>query len=82
MSHLIHEQLKLIDKDYMDLEAMLKVQPIKVTLLSAGTFSRYLEEQQRKGVDLAHLKPRHTNVEDSTIQTLLRINYELSRTKL
>jgi hypothetical protein len=82
MSHLIHEQLKLIDKDYMDLEAMLKVQPLQVTLLSTGTFSRYLEEQQRKGVDLAHLKPRHTNVEDSTVQTLLRINYELSHTEL
>jgi len=78
VGHLIHEQLKAVDQDYKNLEAMLKIQPLRVTLLSKGTFPRYLEEQQRAGADLAHLKPRHTNVSDSVIQVLLRLSRELA----
>jgi len=69
--HLIHKQLKAIDKDYKDLEDMLGIQPLRVTLLPKGSFHRYYEEKRKVGADLAHLKPPHMNASDDDIQELL-----------
>jgi len=69
---LIHNHLKEIDVDYRDVEAMLGVQPIRVTLLPLGTFQRYYEERRKEEADLARLKPPHMNASDEVIQKLVK----------
>jgi phenylacetate-coenzyme A ligase PaaK-like adenylate-forming protein len=74
VERLIHEQLKAINRDYKDLVSMLETKPLRVKLLSKGTFQRYLEEKQRAGVDLAHLKPPHMNASDTLIGELVLLS--------
>ncbi len=71
---MIHEQLKMIDIDYKDIETYLELQPVRVTLLSRGTFQRYTEEKRKEDVDLAQLKPPRMNPPDSVIQHLLQFS--------
>ncbi len=53
----LHDLLKEMVVDYKDVEGMLGYRPLKVTLLSPGTFDRYIQHRLRQGADLAHLKP-------------------------
>ncbi len=69
----IDNQLKILDADYRDVGAYLKLQPVKVTLLPAGTFQRYTAEKRREGADLAHLKPVRVNPPEEILQRLLRL---------
>jgi hypothetical protein len=78
VKNLIHNQLKSMDYNYNDLEGMLGLDPLRVTLLSPGTFANYIEEKRKSGViELAHLKPAHMNVSDTAINDLLRISQEV-----
>jgi hypothetical protein len=74
VEHLIHEQLEATVQDYKNLVGMLGIQPLRVRLLSQGTFQRYLEEKQRAGADLAHLKPPHMNASDTLIGELVLLS--------
>ncbi|MBA7653801.1 hypothetical protein ES703_61662 [subsurface metagenome] len=74
MEAMIDEQLKIVDTDYKDLHSYLNLQPVRVTLLSQGTFQRYTEEKRKKGANLAHLKPTHVNPSEVVIQRLLRLS--------
>jgi hypothetical protein len=76
VEHLIHTQLKALDEDYKNLQDMLGIQPLKVTLLAQGSFQRYYEEKRKAGADLAHLKPPHMNAFDGDIQELLYLTQE------
>jgi len=71
LERLIHQELATINQDYRDLEKMIGVRPLRVTLLPAGSFQRYYEERKRSGADLAHMKPPHMNASDTVIQNLL-----------
>lgn len=71
---MIDRQLKIIDTDYKDVNGYLKLQPVRVTLLSSGTFQRYMDEKRKEGVDLAHLKPSHVNPPSAIIQRLLELS--------
>jgi hypothetical protein len=71
LEKLIHEQLANLNRDYRDLESMLGIRPLRVTLLPAGSFQRYYEERKKGGADLARLKPPHMNASDAVIQDLL-----------
>ena len=74
VEQLIDTQLKAIDTDYGDLDSLLQLQPVRVTLLSRRTFERYFEEKRKEGADLAHLKPKHINASDAQIQRLLQLS--------
>lgn len=76
MENRIHKQLKKVDTDYSDVESYLKLQPVRITLLSPGTFDRYIQEKRREGADLAHLKPPHINPPETVIQRLLLLSKE------
>ncbi len=76
---MIDEHLKMVDTDYRDIDAYLKLQPVRVTLLSTGTFQRYIKEKREMGADLAHLKPSHINPPEAVIQRLLELS-EVNRT--
>ena len=76
----IDEQLKIIDTDYSDIHTYLKLQPVRVTLLSPGTFGCYTQEKRKEGADLAHLKPIHMNAPKAVIQHLLQLS-DIAREK-
>ena len=82
VERLIDAQLKTVDVDYRDLGSWLELQPVKVTLLSEGTFQRYFEEKRNEGADFAHLKPKHVNASDAEIQRLLQLSNEENNRKL
>lgn len=71
LERLIHQELVSINHDYKDLESMLGIQPLRVTILPAGSFQKYYEKRKASGADLAHLKPPHMNASDTIIQDLL-----------
>jgi hypothetical protein len=66
----VHDQLKRVDIDYVDVERYLGANPVRVTLLEEGSFARYTEAMVREGADLAHLKPKHINPSPETIELL------------
>jgi hypothetical protein len=74
VERMIDEQLKMVDTDYRDIDTYLKLQPVRVTFLSRGTFERYMEEKVKEGADLAHLKPTHINPSKAVIQHLLQFS--------
>jgi len=76
IAEMIDQQLQAIDVDYRDVGVQLALQPIRVTLLSPGTFQRYYEEKQKEGADLAHLKPPHMNASNAIIERLLSLSQE------
>jgi hypothetical protein len=67
----IHAELKKVDSDYADLEDMLGLKPLQVTILPEGSFQAYVTKQREAGADLAHLKPPHVNPTDAVIDKLL-----------
>jgi len=69
----IHQQLKNLDKDYANLESMLNLNPLKVTILPGGSFQTYTAKQRAAGADLAYLKPPHVNPTDAQIKMLLTV---------
>lgn len=68
----IHARLKEIHEPYAELEQMLGMDPLRVTLLPRGAFARYFFERQAEGADLAHLKPSHMNPSDEIIRRFLQ----------
>ncbi len=79
LERMIDEQLKIVDTDYRDIDAYLKLQPVKVTLLSRGTFQRYMEDKMKEGADLAHMKPNHINAPELVIKRLLQLSEASSK---
>lgn len=77
----VHEHLKALNPFYADLESMLEVQPLMVTLLPQGTFQAYFMEKQAAGADLAHMKPPHMNPSDKVISDLLRLSKQVTGSK-
>jgi len=71
---MVDEQLKLIDTDYKDIDAYLKLLPVRVTLLSPSTFQKYTDEKVREGAELAHLKPTHINPPQPVIERILQLS--------
>lgn len=74
VANLIDEQLKAVDVDYRDIDSYLELQPVKVTLLSRGTFERYYQEKVNEGADMTHLKPPHMNAPEKAIKRLLELS--------
>jgi phenylacetate-coenzyme A ligase PaaK-like adenylate-forming protein len=68
----VHESLKTINPYYSDYETMLNKQALYVTVLSEGTFQKYMGVKAKAGTDLAHLKPAHMNAPDEEISLLLQ----------
>ena len=71
VERLVHQKLVDIDNDYRNLESMLGIRPLRVSLLPAGSFQRYYEKKKASGAELAHLKPPHMSASDAVIQDLL-----------
>ncbi len=70
----IHQGLKKVDSDYDDIEKMLQLNPLRLTILSPGTFQRYILKKQEVGADLGQYKPSHMNPSDKVVDDLLRLS--------
>ncbi|HUT68837.1 MAG TPA: GH3 auxin-responsive promoter family protein [Dehalococcoidales bacterium] len=72
LEELVHQHLKSLNQDYNNLETMLGLRPVRITIVPPGSFRRYYEERKGEGADLADLKPPHMNAPDNIIKSLLR----------
>ncbi len=70
----VHHHLTLVDGFYKDLETMLDIRPLRVTLLSPGTFDRLYMEKYEQGKELAELQPPRTNPDPLVVQDLVRLS--------
>ena len=68
----LHASLKRTDPLYADLEGMLGIRPLKVTVLPPGTFDRYYETMRQAGEPLTRRQPPKMNASDGVIDRLLR----------
>lgn len=67
----IHHELKQLDQPYAEMETLLRVRPLELTVLPTGTFAKYIAAQRENGADLAHIKPPHVNPSDEVLRALL-----------
>jgi hypothetical protein len=70
----VHACLRQLDAPYRDMEEIASIRPLVVSVLSKGTFKRYMQERQAAGADLAHTKPPHVNSSDKVIASLGRMS--------
>jgi hypothetical protein len=69
----LSDRLREQDPGYGDLETMLGLEPLVVTKVSAGAFTRYQQTMRDAGAELAHLKPPRVNPSDEIVQRLLSL---------
>ncbi|MDD5039454.1 MAG: GH3 auxin-responsive promoter family protein [Dehalococcoidales bacterium] len=67
----VHEELKKLDTPYVELESVIGLRPLEVTLLPQGAFQLYKQRQQAYGANLTQLKPPHINPSDDMIDFLV-----------
>ena len=67
----LQNELAHLDPGYRDLEQMMDIQPLKVTLLHPGTFSDYYTQKKMSGAELLQRKPPRMNAPDFIIRELL-----------
>ena len=70
----VDQELKEIDTDYRDVAEYIGSHPVRVSILSAGTFQRYTSEKLAEGADLAHLKPVHINPSDEIVKHIIALS--------
>ncbi len=70
----LHRELVAIDPGYRDLEGMMEIRPLEMTVLSPGTFGEYYTRKRDSGVELLQRKPPRMDPADEIIEELLRIS--------
>jgi hypothetical protein len=60
---------KSLDTDYDDLEKILGIDPLKITVLKCGTFNKYL---QREGKQISHMNPSTYEINRLVENNILR----------
>ena len=68
----LHNKLKEEDVGYADLEGMLGIYPLQVTMLHKGAFKNYIDMKKQAGADLAHLKPPSVNAKEEDVKILMK----------
>jgi len=72
IAELIHEELKLLDIPYAEMESFTGLRPLMITLLPEGAFKTYELRQKAAGAGIAHLKPSHIEPSLKIIEFLTR----------
>jgi len=67
----IDQNLTELVSEYEDLKTTFDYDPLIVSLLPAGAFSRYMSAQVESGADMAHIKPPHMQPSDGILERLL-----------
>jgi hypothetical protein len=74
----IFAQFKKLDRKYRcnfyrligDMEVVLNLKPVKVTLLPQGAFSSYISQQRAEGIALGNPRPPYVNPSDEVLSLL------------
>jgi hypothetical protein len=70
----IHNALREEDDFYRDLEDMLGIRPLEITLLPSGTWDRYYDDRLKKGLELHDLVPPRMNSSESVVSELVSLS--------
>lgn len=76
IASVLHRELKNIDRFYSDLDSMMDIHPLEVTLLRPGTFRDYYREKKEAGAELFQRRPPRMNAPDDIIGELVRLSNE------
>lgn len=74
----IHQRLIELDRDYADLESILKMRPVDVIILPGGAFTNYATQQQSSGAGIGKIKPPHINPSEVVLNNLTKANDKMS----
>ena len=70
----VHKNLKALDPAYGDLESMLGIIPLRVSLLDPGTFQSYYQERLRRGESAEQSRLSHMSPPSEALRDLLRMS--------
>ena len=70
----LHLELANLDPGYRDLERMMDIRPLEVTILHPGTFSAYYTWKKEYGAELMQRKPPRMNTSDKIVRELLYLS--------
>jgi len=70
----IHSELANLDPGYRDLERMMDIRPLEVTMLHPGTFSAYYTWKKQYGAELMQRKPPRMNTTEKVVRELLYLS--------
>ena len=74
----LHRSLKACDPLYSDLESMLGICPLNVTVLSPGTFDAFTDMKLRQGSSLVGSRPPRMNPNDEIVGRLVALDRALT----
>ncbi|MCZ6538359.1 MAG: GH3 auxin-responsive promoter family protein [Chloroflexi bacterium] len=74
----LHQSLKDCDPLYSDLEKMLGICPLKVSVLSPGTFDTYIDMQLKQGSSFVGSRPTRMNASDEVVGRLVALDRALA----
>ena len=74
----VHEAIRSVDPFYGDLESMLGIAPLRVTLLTRGAFDRFYDRRRDLGYDLEQRTPPKMNPTDEDVEELLVVGVDQS----
>jgi hypothetical protein len=69
----IHSALRDEDDFYRDLEDMLGIRPLEITLLPSGTWDKYYDSRLKQGLQLHDLVPPRMNSSESDVYDLVSL---------
>jgi hypothetical protein len=69
----IHSALRDEDDFYRDLEDMLGIRPLEITLLPSGTWDRYYDDRLKQGLQLHDLVPPRMNSTEADVTDLVKL---------
>ena len=72
-----HEALIETDKEYAGYYDVMRTNPIRISMLTPGTFQGYFDERQAQGAELGQLKPPRMQPTDQVVTSLLAISTRL-----
>lgn len=75
----IHEGLKRYDSSYEDLELILRIKPLRLTLLPWGTYDKYNRERIAAGADPGHMKDQRVNPPDWAVERIKALGEMIER---
>ncbi len=78
----MHQSLRSADAFYADLDRMMGIRPLEVTLLRPGTFRDYYDRKRIAGEELARRKPPRMNAPDDIIEELVRLGSRMGQENL
>ena len=65
-------ELAAVTPEFGEMKWITGRNPIKISLLKAGSFDAYMSHKQKEGADLAHIKPTHMQPSGEVMQLLLK----------